>query len=82
MDMLTAEVGIHLGVSNLVLWELLKWAIHGVVSTQWSENAVLNECVERLLRYVFHRICQQAEVQAAVEILLFAQSRGVDACHD
>ena len=82
MDVLSAQVGVHFGVGNLMLRKSLKRAIHGVESPKRCKNLILHKGVERLLIDDFHSIGKLAEIEATVKILLFAQLRGIDACHN
>ena len=82
MDVLAAQVSILFGIGNLVARELAQGPVHRVVGAQRCKDVVVHIVVERRVGHALHRIGQQREVAAAVQVFLFAQLGVVHTVHD
>ena len=82
MNVLTPQVGVHLGIGNLVAREFAERPIHGVVSAQRSKDVTVHKIVERSMTDALGGIGKQREVETAVEVFFLTQVGMVDALHD
>ena len=82
MNVLATQVGVHLGIGDLLAGELGERTVHRMVSTQWGKDVTVGKVVEWRVCHLLNGVGQQAEIQAAVQIPLLAQISMVDALHD